>query len=295
MFLNSSNKVTELKRLPTRESVLLFTFDLLCWPSHYAALKKYSTSSTGTSIESLTQHTDVQNLLGFTPLCSIICWLCINWSLIFFIWFFIFLQYFMQYVLWAFPGFSGFLFTWWFPFVSTWKRLIENVLSYEFTLDPYCVGLKPMTRRWAQKGNSNAWIVTRWSQYCCVCARRLSRELNKCWSGWTALKKNLFCTGCCSIVVSVHLWCKNTKLLFFVFFCFCFFFNYLRCPSLLSGFISAELLTDANKDKFNKKAFVVLHFFFFAAWKKRHAKCKASRETPVMAERYWVLHDWKMI
>lgn len=63
---------------------------------------------------------------------------------------------------------------------------------------------------------------------------------------------------------------------------FVFFFNYLRSPFLPSGFVSAELLTDANKDKLDKKVCVkccIFKTFFFALGKK--VSCKVSWETPV--------------
>lgn len=140
-----------------------------------------------------------------------------------------------------------------------------------------------MTTPWRVPEGKLKHSIMAWSsQYACVslCLTRRWRNTQSVWSGLTALK-TLFCTGCCSIVVSANHWCKYTKLLFFVLFVF---FNYLRSPFLPSGFVSAELLTDANKDKLDKKCVFKccnLFFIFFAVGKKYRAKCKVSWETPV--------------
>lgn len=152
--------------------------------------------------------------------CSTVCWLCIR-PLKFYL-----LQYFMQYVLrvycysWVFQVLC---FTWQFSFVSIWKRLEGNVSPREWIRGPFWCQTEAndALTDGSQKGNSNTPSSPDLSQYaCCVlCLTRRRRNILSVGSGLTALKI-LFCTGCCSIVVSADLWCKYTKLLFFVLFLF---------------------------------------------------------------------------
>lgn len=150
------------------------------------------------------------------PPCSTVCWLCIR-PLKFYL-----LQYFMQYVL------RVFCYSWIFRFYVylavffrvdleacqrkcsvTWMNLGSVLCQTE--ANDTLTG----PRRETQTLHRHLIIAV-----CLYVVLDASpEEYTECWSGLTALKI-LFCTGCCSIVVSANLWCKHTKLLFFVLFCF---------------------------------------------------------------------------
>lgn len=206
----------------------------------------------------------------------------------------------MQYVLRVFCYswvFQVLCFTWRFSFVPIWKRLEGKCFSSRwmnsgprFWCRTEANGTLTGPRRETQNTPSSPDL---WQYACCVlCLTRRRRNIPSVGSGLTALKI-LFCTGCCSIVVSADLWCKYTKLLFFVF-VFVFVFLLFKKPFLPSGFVSAELLTDANKDKLDKKAFVSCCIFFFFL-----RSCKASWETPVKVDVYttvvWSDSLWELI
>lgn len=178
------------------------------------------------------------------PPCSTDCWLL---PLKFYL-----LQYFMQYVLWVFviPGFSGFMFTWRFSFVSIWKRLKENVSSHEWIWCPFCV-------------NTRSSPDYRSMPVCCVwhVAGGIYRVLE-----WFNCTKNpvlhwmLF--NCCfsQSLMQVHQ---------AVILCFVLFFNYLRSPS--SRLVLFQLSCSLMPIKTNLTVFVS-YCIFFCGRAKHHGK-----------------------